>query len=516
MDVGFAAVKAPTEATTILCRRGFLSVPHMWHGDQPLDTLITNAFESNWQHRWVEWSRLKWIVTTFFIRVGFFLASGTSCGWNQWCGQVKYVRRGYNYITKSTDVQPYLNRWAKSKLPWYYPTWLWAWLDTESDGSALDPDTFVDLRRGAWRVKPGTKVVEFLQEPPEATTAPAAVPVGVGTMVDARPADSTVAKGVPLEPVAADARPGRAHHQAEYDLIVLCTGYRQRFPFLKRCGGAGSDDAPLESASGSGSAKLGAATSVLCGGYGGAKSTLPLMSGAAPLTSDRFAVDLGDHQWSKRDHPLPDQHFITARGAPSLAFIGFVRPNVGAIPPIAEMQAMWWCARLKRAAKGGDPTGRFAEFRPCSRGAWGRKVYRLLAAKHQYSVDHGFYVHELARDLTSTPRLSALLWRPKALWAYAMGQSFTTFFRLTGPFAQPEAFDVAETELFHTTLTRGALANTNFLMMNAVLLLLNGSCWCVDHLVWRPFFSKPGRAFATLAVAGAAVAHRRRAFQFQA
>ena len=27
---------------------------------------------------------------------------------------------------------------------------------------------------------------------------------------------------------------------------------------------------------------------------------------------------------------------------PTLAFIGFVRPGVGAIPPISEMQAMFW------------------------------------------------------------------------------------------------------------------------------------------------------------------------------
>ena len=31
-----------------------------------------------------------------------------------------------------------------------------------------------------------------------------------------------------------------------------------------------------------------------------------------------------------------------------LAYLGFVRPNVGAIPPMSEMQAMWWALRLKR------------------------------------------------------------------------------------------------------------------------------------------------------------------------
>ena len=45
---------------------------------------------------------------------------------------------------------------------------------------------------------------------------------------------------------------------------------------------------------------------------------------------------------------------------PRLGFIGFVRPNVGAIPPMAELQAMWWLERVRGRCAGP------------SRGAWGR------------------------------------------------------------------------------------------------------------------------------------------------
>merc|ERR1711879_740688 len=53
------------------------------------------------------------------------------------------------------------------------------------------------------------------------------------------------------------------------------------------------------------------------------------------------------HPESRDDDPLPPEHFILNSGEPRLAYIGFIRPNVGAIPPMAEMQAMWWCQRLE-------------------------------------------------------------------------------------------------------------------------------------------------------------------------
>ena len=42
------------------------------------------------------------------------------------------------------------------------------------------------------------------------------------------------------------------------------------------------------------------------------------------------------------DHPLPKERLIVDPNEPHLCFLGFARPNVGAIPPLAEMQIMWW------------------------------------------------------------------------------------------------------------------------------------------------------------------------------
>ncbi|KAL3933872.1 MAG: hypothetical protein SGPRY_000093 [Prymnesium sp.] len=73
------------------------------------------------------------------------------------------------------------------------------------------------------------------------------------------------------------------------DVIVLATGYKQSFPFLTEAHKSGE-------------------------GWVHA-------SGAR-----------GD------EDPLPSEHFICSPDEPMLAFIGFVRPNVGAIPPMSELQ----------------------------------------------------------------------------------------------------------------------------------------------------------------------------------
>lgn len=70
---------------------------------------------------------------------------------------------------------------------------------------------------------------------------------------------------------------------------------------------------------------------------------------------------------------------------PDVAFIGFVRPGVGAIPPIAEQQAMWWTTLLLGRMR--IPTS--------------PPHYHLLASKGsriQYGVDYSAYMSTLARD----------------------------------------------------------------------------------------------------------------------
>jgi dimethylaniline monooxygenase (N-oxide forming) len=142
---------------------------------------------------------------------------------------------------------------------------------------------------------------------------------------------------------------------------------------------------------------------------------------------------------------------IVAPADPSIAFIGFVRPGVGAIPPIAEQQAMWWTALITdRMQLPTDPPH-----------------YHLLAkssSRIQYGVDHSAYMSTLARDFGGAPGLFEL-WREhgvKVLLVYCFGASFVTFYRLTGPFRSAEAPRIAKGELAETILRRGVLGNVFF------------------------------------------------------
>ena len=52
------------------------------------------------------------------------------------------------------------------------------------------------------------------------------------------------------------------------------------------------------------------------------------------------------------DDPLPNEHNICDTREPTIAYLGFIRPNVGAIPPMSELQVMWWIQRLRGVIPG--------------------------------------------------------------------------------------------------------------------------------------------------------------------
>lgn len=106
---------------------------------------------------------------------------------------------------------------------------------------------------------------------------------------------------------------------------------------------------------------------------------------------------------------------ITKSGDESVAFIGFVRPGVGelsfvelalrlvlrlgsgAIPPLAEMQIMFWISLIKKQTRSPLPPPH----------------YHLLVkeeARIKYGVDHSTYMSTLAKDIGAAPPLFEL-WR---------------------------------------------------------------------------------------------------------
>lgn len=148
---------------------------------------------------------------------------------------------------------------------------------------------------------------------------------------------------------------------------------------------------------------------------------------------------------------------IVAPEEPSISFIGFVRPGVGAIPPIAEQQAMWWTALITgQMPMPIDPPH-----------------YHLLAkesSRIQYGVDHSAYMSTLARDFGGAPGLWQLLRTHglRVLLVYCFGASFVTFYRLVGPFKSAAAPGIAKTELAETITRRGILGNLFFGVSNSL------------------------------------------------
>jgi dimethylaniline monooxygenase (N-oxide forming) len=160
-------------------------------------------------------------------------------------------------------------------------------------------------------------------------------------------------------------------------------------------------------------------------------------------------------EWLQPSYPTPSTascRNIVDPSQPTISFIGFVRPGVGAIPPIAEQQAMWWTAYL---------LGKMPRL-PSS-----EPHYHLLAptnARIQYGVDHSAYMSTLAKDMRASPGLLAL-WSEygwEVMLVYCFGAAFTSFYRLTGPFKDPAMKGIVQGELKETVMRRGLVGNFFF------------------------------------------------------
>lgn len=187
------------------------------------------------------------------------------------------------------------------------------------------------------------------------------------------------------------------------DVVVLCTGYKQTFPFL----------------------------TALCG-----------RDAVSPdETPDRVSG--------------LDTRGIWNRNEPQLGFIGFVRPSLGAIPPLAEMQAQLWVLQL--LAPESLPRTLKPEDEPHYR------LHPPPGSRITYGVDHESYAYQLALDMDSAPGLTDILkitwskpdirwWRLPIIWA--VGANLNTKYRLQGPWRHPEAGKLLTSSEFWETITR--------------------------------------------------------------
>lgn len=71
-------------------------------------------------------------------------------------------------------------------------------------------------------------------------------------------------------------------------------------------------------------------------------------------------------------------------------------------------------------------------------------------------------------------------WR--AAYAYAMGQAFVPWFKVTGPFATSRALETGRTELYQTVRDRGFLANGVFVLMTVWFACVHASVWAGERV----------------------------------
>lgn len=123
---------------------------------------------------------------------------------------------------------------------------------------------------------------------------------------------------------------------------------------------------------------------VLCTGY---KQSFPLLR-------DLFQ--------GEQKHPSSFVREIWEEGRPEVGFIGFMRPSLGAIPPLAEMQAQLWVLNLVSPHK---VTHLKAEDEDHYR------LHTKSTDRMKYGVDHESYAYQLALDMNSAPGFTVILQR---------------------------------------------------------------------------------------------------------
>jgi dimethylaniline monooxygenase (N-oxide forming) len=119
----------------------------------------------------------------------------------------------------------------------------------------------------------------------------------------------------------------------------------------------------------------------------------------------------------------------------TLAFIGFVRPPIGAIPPMSEMQARWFAQLLGGRMRLPAASAMEAETHEALAG---RKSYhRAVFERIPNLVDYSTYMDGLAELIGCKPRLRELVWSPRLVYKLYTSAFSAVQYRLRGPHADP-------------------------------------------------------------------------------
>jgi dimethylaniline monooxygenase (N-oxide forming) len=150
-------------------------------------------------------------------------------------------------------------------------------------------------------------------------------------------------------------------------------------------------------------------------------------------------------------YPVPlqaDRRGIYSSSDPSISFIGFIRPGMGAIPALSELQAQFWTLSVLDLLP--KTLTRDIDYK--------LHVHPRRREYESYGVDHEAYAYQLALDMGSAPTFTRVIgFGFKTAFTWAMGPNFNTKFRLVGPWRWEGAWEIMSGELWGVVRKSGGL-----------------------------------------------------------
>uniref|UniRef100_A0A7S3K387 FAD/NAD(P)-binding domain-containing protein n=1 Tax=Aureoumbra lagunensis TaxID=44058 RepID=A0A7S3K387_9STRA len=117
-DAGWAAANNGAKHVTMITRTGFVSIPaELSKALPPLDTILANFGTHAWESNWSRNYSFHWWITTKLNRLGMLLTTGSSIGFNQYCGRsdsMTWDEGRKHVVNKATKCMALLNRPVKT------------------------------------------------------------------------------------------------------------------------------------------------------------------------------------------------------------------------------------------------------------------------------------------------------------------------------------------------------------------------------------------------------------------
>lgn len=199
---------------------------------------------------------------------------------------------------------------------------------------------------------------------------------------------------------------------------------------------------------------------------------------AASILASNSARDGKTTPSQDRRYPVPREakvRHIWAPGDPTVGFIGFLRPQIGAIPTVAEMQAMLWTLTIiEHLTPEVAIPGLYGKKLPALKASeqWHYMLQPKEGERIHYGIDHDSYVAQIAKDMDCDAGMRDLLkiswsrgwrlgWNIIPTWMFV--SQVNTKFRLRGPWKWEGAADVLHTELWSIVQRNGGFTGQSFL-----------------------------------------------------